>query len=171
VSAAAVAPDLVRPVVAFRAWRVVGERLMSPNIPVRWEGRTMHAECHPVQRRIMRGAQGGWLAEEHGSPHPDCRCGVYAHHVPGVRTWFGEFDWVEGIVTVWGRIEAHADGLRAEHARIEALIRRRELPAAERIAAALGCAVIDRDDVAAVADRYGAPLPATMIPSRSAPAR
>jgi hypothetical protein len=72
---------------------------------------------------------------------------------------------------VWGRIEAHADGLRAEHARIEALIRRRELPAAERIAAALGCAVIDRDDVAAVADRYGAPLPATMIPSRSAPAR
>ena len=130
----------------------------------------MHAECHPVQRRIMRGLQ-GWLAEEHASPHPDCLCGIYAHHVPGRRNWFGEFEWVEGVVTVWGRIEAHADGLRAEHARIEALIRRAELPGAERIAAALGCESVERDDVAAVAERYGAPLPAEMIPSRSAPAR
>jgi hypothetical protein len=127
------APDLIAPVIAFRAWRVVGERLLSPIIPVRWEGRVMQAECHPVQQRIMLGHQ-GWLAEDHPSPHPACHCGIYAYHRPGVRNWFGEFDWVEGIVTVWGRLEAHADGLRAEHARIEALVRRREIPVAERIA-------------------------------------
>ena len=63
---AAAAPDLITPVVAYRAWRVVGDRLLSPNIPVRWEGRVLHAACHPVQRRIMKGAQNGWVVEDHG---------------------------------------------------------------------------------------------------------
>lgn len=161
----AVAPDLITPVVAYRAWKVVGDRLRSPLMPVRWEGRTMHAECHPVQRRIMRGAQDDWVGDAHPSPHPDCQCGIYAYHEPGRRNWFGEFDWVEGIVTVWGRLEVHHDGLRAEHARIEALIRRAELPTAERIAARLGCAVIDRADVAEAATRFGAPLPRHLLPA------
>lgn len=158
------APDLVTPVVAYRAWKVVGDRLLSPNIPVRWEGRVMHAECLPVQRRIMKGAPEGWLAEDHVSPHPACQCGIYAYHEPGRRNWFGEFDWVEGIVTVWGRLEAHADGLRAEHARIEAIIRRTELPTAERIATRLGCDVVDRADVTETSRRYGAPLPPALRP-------
>jgi hypothetical protein len=81
----AAAPDLVAPVVAYRAWRVVGDRLLSPNIPVRWEGRTMHAACHPVQKRIMKGAASGWVVEDHASPHPDCQCGIYAYHRPGRR--------------------------------------------------------------------------------------
>jgi hypothetical protein len=157
------APDLVVPVVAHRAWKVVGDRLFSPNIPVRWDGRVMHAACHPVQRPIMRGVQ-GWLTETHASPHPACQCGIYAYYRPGRRNWFGEFDCVEGIVTVWGRIEAHADGLRAEHARIEALVRRAELPTAERIAARLGCDLVERDDVEAAALRYGRPLPPALRP-------
>jgi hypothetical protein len=106
----------------------------------------------------------GWVAEPHASPHPDCSCGIYAYHRPGARNWFGEFDWVEGIVIVWGRLEAHAEGLRAEHACIEALIRRREVPTAERIAARLGCDLVDRADVEAAAARYGAPLPPALLP-------
>ena len=158
------APDLVEPVVAFRAWKVIGERLLSPNIPVRWEGRTMHAACHPVHKRIRLGAQ-DWVLAEHASPHPDCQCGIYAYHRHGVRNWFGEFDWVEGIVTVWGRIEAHRDGLRAEHARIEALVRDRErAPVIERLASRLGTDLVDRPDVAEAASRYGAPLPAALLP-------
>lgn len=151
------APDLIAPVVAFRAWKVVGERLLSPNIPVRWDGRTLHAACHPVQRRIMLGRQGNWVAAEHASPHPDCECGIYAYHRPGKRGWFGEFDWLEGIITAWGRLEVHADGLRAQHARIEALIRRPGMPA-DAIAARLGCEALDRDEVAEASRRYGAPL-------------
>ena len=37
-------PDLVEPVVAFRAWRVVDGALLSPYIPCRWDGPVMHAE-------------------------------------------------------------------------------------------------------------------------------
>ena len=37
------APDLVAPVVAFRAWRIVDGRLLSPYIPCRWKGAVMHA--------------------------------------------------------------------------------------------------------------------------------
>ena len=162
------APDLIRPVVAFRAWKVIGERLLSPNIPVRWEGRVLHAACHPVQKRIMLGAQ-RWVLEDHASPHPDCQCGIYAYHRPGRRNWFGEFDCVEGVVIVWGRLEAHHDGLRAEHARIEAFVipghdaRDRE-PVVRRIAERLGADLVERPDVEDAAARYGAPLPAALLP-------
>jgi hypothetical protein len=88
----AAAPDLIAPVAAFRAWRVVDDRLMSPYIPCRWEGR---------------------------------------------------------------------DGLRAQHARVCALVR---APRVQRIADALGVEVIERDELLEAAARYGAPLPASMIP-------
>jgi hypothetical protein len=109
------APDLIVPVVAFRAWRIVDGRLLSPYIPCRWEGAVMHAECYPANRTLLFG--NGWLDAPHEPPHRDCQCGIYAYFRPGVQTYYGEFEWVEGIVTVWGHIEAHRDGLRAEHAR------------------------------------------------------
>src|SRR4051812_43114604 len=68
------APDLVQPVVAFRAWRVVDEDLLSPYIPCRWDGPVMHAECYPANRALLFGR--GWLAEPHDPPHPECRCGI-----------------------------------------------------------------------------------------------
>jgi hypothetical protein len=162
------APDLVEPVVAYRAWRIVGDQLLSPLIPVRWDGAVLHAMCHPWQKRIVLG--GRWVHEAHASPHPDCQCGIYAHHRPGVRTWFGEFDWVEGVITVWGRLEAHADGVRAEHARIHAFIRPapdlvERTRAIETIAARLGgVELIDRADAEAVGARVGAPLPPALLP-------
>ena len=82
------APDLARAVVAYRSWRLAGERLMSPFIPCRWEGREMHAACFDANRRLQRGV--GWLAEPHDSPHEACQCGIYAYHTPGPRSWFGE---------------------------------------------------------------------------------
>jgi hypothetical protein len=167
VSAAATAPDLIEPVVGFRAWRIVGGRLLSPYIPCCWAGRVMHAECWPANRTLMHGR--GWLGEPHHSPHPACQCGVYAYHRPGVQTYYGEWEWVEGIVGVWGRIEAHRDGLRAEHARVEALARppahepvRRAT--VEAIAETLGCDVVAREDLGAAADTYGSVLPAALRP-------
>ena len=139
------APDLVAPVVAFRAWKIIGERLVSPNIPVRWEGRTLHAACHPVQKRIMLGHR-GWLDADHASPDPRCQCGIYGYFTPGPRSWYGEAFWCEGVVTAWGRIEVHRDGFRAQHARVEAL-------AAPDETRALGA-----DAVRAAADALGVPL-------------
>ena len=153
------APDLVAPVIAFRAWRVVDGQLLSPYIPCRWEGPVMHAECYPANRALQFGR--GWLDAPHDPPHPSCQCGIYAYHRPGAQAYYGEFDWVEGIVSVWGRIEVHHDGLRAEHARVLALARR---PGAEAIAARLGVDLVERDDLEAAAARYGAPLPASLVP-------
>jgi hypothetical protein len=153
------APDLVQPVVGFRAWRVVDGALLSPYIPCRWDGPVMHAACYPANRSLEFGR--GWLDVPHDPPHADCRCGIYAYHRPGVQAYYGEFEWVEGIVTVWGRIEAHRDGLRAEHARVCALARR---PGADAIAARLGADLVDPDEQREAAARYGAPLPASLLP-------
>lgn len=161
------APDLVVPVVGFRAWRIVGDRLHSPYIPCRWDGRDMHAVCFPANRSLTRGV--GWLDGEHDAPHADCQCGVYAYHAPGTQRWYGEWHWVEGVVTVWGRIEAHRDGLRAEHARIQALAHpprnepeRRRL--VERIAEALAVPLVPWSGLADAAAQHGAPLPSRMLP-------
>jgi hypothetical protein len=153
------APDLIAPVVAFRAWRVVDDALLSPYIPCRWDGPVMHAACYPANRSLLFGR--GWLAEPHDPPHRDCRCGIYAYHRPGAQAYYGEFQWVEGIVSVWGRIESHRDGLRAQHARVCALGRR---PGAEAIAARLGVEVVDTADLADAATSYGTPLPASLVP-------
>jgi hypothetical protein len=167
------APDLVTPVVGYRAWRILGERLMSPYIPCRWDGREMHASCWPANRSLLRGE--GWLDAPHASPDPRCRCGVYAYHAPGTQRYFGEFLWVEGVITTWGRIEAHRDGLRAEHARIEALSHPpRNDPerrtAVEAIAARLGVALVPWADLREEAARHGAPLPPELLPAVVAPA-
>ena len=153
------APDLVVPVVAFRAWRVVDGALLSPYIPCRWEGAVMHAECYPANRALEFGR--GWLATPHEPPHRDCRCGIYAYHRPGTQPYYGEFQWVEGIVAVWGRIESHRDGLRAQYARVCALGRR---PGAEAIAHRLGVDLVVGDALAGAAPRYGTPLPASLVP-------
>ena len=153
------APDLVQPVAGFRAWRVVDGALFSPYIPCRWDGPVMRAECYPANRTLEFGR--GWLAAPHDPPHPDCRCGIYAYHRPGVQAYYGEFEWVDGIVAAWGRIEAHRDGLRAEHARLCALARR---PGAAAIAERLGVDLVVPDEMAAAAARYGAALPAALVP-------
>ena len=161
------APDLVAPVVGFRAWRLGRDRLLSPYIPCRWEGRTMHAECYDANRTLLHGH--GWLTEPHESPHPSCQCGIYAYHRPGLRAYYGEWPWTEGIVTAWGRIEVHADGFRAEHARIEALARPDldgpgVAAAIGRVAADLGVPLLERGELGAAAEAYGGALPETLLP-------
>jgi hypothetical protein len=153
------APDLVAPVVAFRAWRVVDGALLSPYIPCRWDGPVMHAECYPANRTLLFGQ--GWLGDAHAPPHRDCRCGIYAYHRPGAQAYYGEFESVQGIVAVWGRIEAHRDGLRAEHARICALARS---TSAVAIAARIGVDVVETVDLEEAAAHYGGPLPPSLMP-------
>jgi hypothetical protein len=160
------APDLARAVVAFRSWRLAGERLMSPFIPCRWEGREMHAACYDANRRLQRGV--GWLAEPHESPHEACQCGIYAYHAPGPHSWFGEAYWCEGVVSAWGRIVVHDDGFRAEHARVEAVA----VPASAAYgtaavgdaAARLGVPVIPHGELEAFAAGLGGGVPASLLP-------
>jgi hypothetical protein len=161
------APDLAAPVVAFRSWRLAGALLVSPFIPCRWDGREMHAACYDANRGLMRGV--GWLDEPHDSPHADCQCGIYGYHTPGPRSWFGEAYWCEGVVSAWGRLVVHADGFRAERARVEALAvpdgLERAGPAQVRaVAARLGVPVVEQAELEDFAARLGGGVPASLLP-------
>jgi hypothetical protein len=166
-----VAPDLIAPVVGFRKWRVVGGHLTSPYIPLRWDRAVAHARCYPANRSLLFGR--GWLDEPHRAPHPSCKCGIYAWHrlpaagpVPDPGRAFG-------VVALWGRLEVHGDGIRAEHAAIRALGLGDGLGPAyratmEEIAARLGVELVPEDELPFAARRYGAPLPESMLPERIA---
>jgi hypothetical protein len=70
---------------------------------------------------------------------------------------------VSGIVTAWGNIEVHADGIRAEWVQVEALSvydrwTRRQTDAVRAVVEDLGSDIIDLYDLEAVAGRYGVRL-------------
>ena len=161
------APDLVVPLAGYRSWRVAAGRLLSPFVPCRWEGRTLHAACWDANRSLQQGR--GWLTGPHASPHPDCQCGIYAWDRPGLRTYYGESSWCDGVISGWGRVVVHGDGWRAEHARVEALARpERDEPrltaALAAIAARLGVPLLPPGELERVAEVAGAPVPATLRP-------
>jgi hypothetical protein len=168
----ATAPDLVEPVVGFREWVVVRGNLTSPYVPYRWERRTARARCFPANRNLQFGR--GWVDEPHAAPHARCRCGIYALHRPRAASPFPDADRVWGVVSVWGRIEVHSDGMRAEHARVEALTpgvegRRGNEAVLRRVAARLGVELVEWDELPAVAARYGSPLPDRLVATASTP--
>jgi hypothetical protein len=161
------APDLIAPVTAFRTWRLVGDHLSSPYMPVRWDRPQVRARCYPANRTLVFGV--GWLDQPHDAPHPACRCGIYGYYAPPRRPRIPDPGRATGIVSLWGRIEAHRDGMRAEHARVEALAVCPEWGSAHhdqvrRIAGALGADVVDYDELPAAAGRYGESLPAALVP-------
>ena len=164
-AALAAAPDLVEPVVAFREWLVVRGALTSPYIPYRWDERVARARCFPANRNLQFGR--GWLEEPHAAPHPRCKCGIYAVYAPRAATPFPDAHRVWGIASVWGRVEVHSDGLRAEHARVEALAvgagaGPETSSALEGIAAELGVELVGWDELRDAAARYGRELPAEL---------
>ena len=162
-----VVPDLVEAVIGFRKWRVVANHLTSPYIPLRWERPVVHARCFPANRSLLFGR--GWLDAPHSAPDPRCRCGVYAWHSLPPTGPVPDPDRVFGAVALWGRIEVHADGMRAEHASIAALGLTRGLGERHRrrmqsIAAELGVELVDVAELPAAARRHGSPLPETLLP-------
>jgi Resolvase, N terminal domain len=80
-------------------------------------------------------------------------------------------DLVGGAVVVWGRVEAHATGVRAEHARIVGLdlplLRRRKRRAVTQIAERLGVPAVTHRQLRSVARAHGSPLPVALRPPRS----
>jgi hypothetical protein len=161
------APDLIEPVLGFRKWRLREKRLMSPYVPVEWTERVLHASCHREDLRHTFFEQ-HWLDEPHRAPHPECKCGVYAYYEPRRSSTTIYLASIWGVVTVWGRIQAHRDGMRAEYARVEILAVFRHAPyryneAVRRIASDLGADVVDYDDMPDAALAYGKPLPPEMI--------
>ena len=84
----------------------------------------------------------GEHAHEGPAPQNGCTCGFYAWYGPTPRTAsLGTSELVGGAVALWGRVELHAHGIRAQHAMIVALAlpfswgakRRRLVAAAKRL--------------------------------------
>ena len=160
--AALEAPDVIAPVVGFRDWRIIDERLCSPRTGLVWIDRVMRAECRP------RTAE-DFVRDTHRAPGHGCSCGLHAYYEASEEA--SKVDWrgVSGIVTVWGRIEAHVAGMRAEYARVEALgvyrrWTRRQKDAVTTVAADLGIDLFELGELPQAAQRYGAPLPPALVP-------
>ena len=107
-------PDLIAPILGWRAWQVVeedGELLLSSVVfPLLWlPGVETRAECDPGP---------------HAAPQRHCVCGLYAgataqHAEPyldGYNHLIGASPVVLGRVAVWGSVIECADGWRASHA-------------------------------------------------------
>jgi hypothetical protein len=152
------APDLHEAVIAFRGWRVADGALLSPHAEERWTG-VVRARCRPELR--LPGAP--QHPPDH-APHPGCRCGLHAYHAPRSVVPAADFRGVLGIVAVWGRLEVHPDGVRAEVAQVRALgVSPRwsswQRAAVREVAVDLDVPLVDDAALAATASEFGAPLP------------
>ena len=130
------APDLIEPVIGFRAWwpdrdgRLVPWSMAGAGA---WDVDVTTAHCG-------RGSKA-----EHSAPGHDCSCGLYAltdHRDPRLIC----DEQAVGAIIAWGEMEVHRTGFRAQHACIIALA----LPAE--------CHGTHRARLAAAALRYRVPL-------------
>jgi hypothetical protein len=163
-----IAPDAIGPIVGFRQWVVVGDEIYSPLARTGWGGEPMQAQCLARCRR----AGGLWRRpSEHGGPAPDpeCVCGIYALFEPETLRRRDRLSRVSGAVVVWGRLEVHETGMRAEFARIVAL----SLPGgrhrgADRVvgglAERLGVQAVPARRIGAAALVHGDPVPPVLVP-------
>jgi hypothetical protein len=158
----AAAPDLIRAVIGFRQWRIRDGALWSTHADERWRRGLMTARC---------------LGEDlHEGPAPQngCTCGFYAWYVPTPRTASAATpDLVGGAVALWGRVELHAHGIRAQHAMIVALAlplswgaKRRRLVA---IADELEVPAVPARRLKATALEHGDVIPRSMRPPDTTP--
>ena len=52
---------------------------------------------------------------------PGCKCGFYAYGTYRAACDYAEARWLLAVVTCWGKVVPGTRGLRAQHARIEAI--------------------------------------------------
>jgi hypothetical protein len=157
------APDLLDPVYAFRDWRITGDGLTSPRTGVLWQGPVLAAECRPRTAESL-------ISPPHRAPGRDCTCGIHGYFRPGYETSKVDYRGVTGIITVWGEVELHQEGLRAQFARIEALglyarWTSRQKAAVTEVADELGVDVVDLYELEEAAAGYATPVPEGLVPA------
>ncbi|MGO9821968.1 MAG: hypothetical protein ACLPTJ_15145 [Solirubrobacteraceae bacterium] len=150
------APDLITAVIGFRQWRLRGTELWPLRANDRWLRGVQTAHCD--------------RAIDHGpAPAKGCTCGIHAWYLPPPRgASAATTDLVAGAVALWGTIELHAHGMRAQYAMVVALAlpfsrgdKRRRIIAA---AAALEVRAVPAHKLQAEALEHGELIPGWMIP-------
>jgi hypothetical protein len=158
--------DVIEPVIGYREWILIGDELLSPLARTPWHAGSVRAECLPS----CRDARGLWRqATAHPGPAPDpgCVCGIYALFEPPRQLGRERLAVARGAVALWGRIELHRRGMRAEHARIVTLAlpsSRGAADAATRVAERLEVEAVRAKDLRQAALAYGRPLEPSLIP-------
>jgi hypothetical protein len=154
-------PDLIEPVIGYRQWRLHDGALWSPYFEMRWRRGVNTAHC---------AAPG---SHPEGAPAHACSCGLHAWYRPCPRLGSAAAsDLVAGAIVVWGAVELHPTGLRAQHAMVVALA----LPLASRakrrrvceVASALEVAAVPARRLAAAARACVRPVARTLVPPRRA---
>lgn len=161
-------PDVIEPIVGWRAWRWDDAGLSSITKGTRWlPGEALSAECVP-DVSIMMSTLHMWgyspgqdllKPEPHAAPgspteHPGAHaCGIYAYSTPeacwrNLAAYGGAANVVLGEVLLSGRVYTHEHGYRAERARVGAICR----PTSGTLATIWG------DPVDALARFYGVPI-------------
>ncbi|MEA2256335.1 MAG: hypothetical protein QOG35_2380 [Solirubrobacteraceae bacterium] len=155
-----IAPDLIRAVIGFRQWRLRGcSELWSLRTEERWERGLLVARC---------------ADETHHAPEHACTCGFYAWYAPPPRgASAATADLVAGAVALWGQVELHPQGMRAERAMVVALAlpmswgaKRRRILAA---AAALEVPAVPARRLVRTALSHGELIPPKMRPPDTTP--
>jgi hypothetical protein len=150
------APDLIEPVVGYRQWRLYDARLWSPFKDYAWRRGVNAARCT--------------LGAGHAEPAPghECACGLHAWYRPCPRLGYATPDLVAGAVALWGDVELHPTGLRAQYAAIVALVlplartakRRRVIDVAD----SLEVDAVPARELKTVALHHAAPIPPGLAP-------
>ena len=151
--------DLIEPVIGFRQWRLADEGLLSLTADELWQTPTLQARCR----------LGGHPQEQ--SPTSHCSCGIYAWYGPCPRTASAAArDIIAGAVMLWGAIELHVDGMRAQHCWIAALAlplsRWGKRDRVRGVAELLGVPAARHRHLWAEARVYGSPVPTELKPPR-----
>lgn len=105
---------LVGEIVGLRTFRIDDSGLLLPLFSDgAWYDGTNTAVCAPPTGHHPRGP--------HAVPAGECECGFYAYGTETAAAQNRAMRYVQAVVACWGGVVAGTKGLRAEHARIEAL--------------------------------------------------
>jgi hypothetical protein len=105
---------LVGEIVGLRTFRIDDCGLLLPLYSDgAWYDGTNTAVCAPPTGHHPRGP--------HAVPADDCECGFYAYGTAAAAARNRHTRYVQAVVSCWGGVVAGTRGVRAEHARIDAL--------------------------------------------------
>lgn len=176
-------PDLTEAVIGYRRFAVSlasqhNYQLVSPYARTPWTTAEVTAKCMATVK-VPEGIVLPTDPRPHPAPAKDCGCGIYVYFDPCPierRSYdysYGDHE-VQALMSVSGRIEVHASGMRAEKARLCALSVNDELSADEKIgltliAKSLGVPLVTQDSLPTMAPEFGRELGPEMRPVSPSP--
>jgi hypothetical protein len=105
---------LVGEVVGLRTFRVDESGLLLPLFSnLSWYDGANTATCAPPT--------GDQVRSEHPVPAADCECGFYVYGTERAASQNRHMRFVQAVVACWGSVIAGTQGVRSEHARIDAI--------------------------------------------------